>query len=55
MQGTVKICFFNEQREKAYGYEMLMQDAVRKMFIYLLRSKETETKNVPDRMLYAVN
>ncbi|MGM9625716.1 MAG: helix-turn-helix domain-containing protein [Eubacteriales bacterium] len=47
--------FFNEQRRKAYGYEMLMQDAVRKILIYLLRAKETETKNVPDRMLYAVN
>ena len=47
--------FFTEMQNKAYGYEMLAEDAVRAILIGTFRRESTCTGNDPDRMLYAMN
>ena len=47
--------FFDELHSKAYGYEALLTDTVRKMLITVFRSTPVITGSGTDRMLYAVN
>ncbi len=47
--------FFDEVRDKEYGYEALLSDIVRKILITTFRRTVTVPKAASDRMLYAVN
>lgn len=48
-------CFFEEVRGKAYGYEALLSDIVRKILIMTFRRTTTVPNVSTDRILYAVN